>query len=265
MVFKIRSKSRMNHKTEKETAKVKKHRLRNISLILAAAVVLLAGAFLFYTGNYYHAQPETLSVLTDGQSVKVTDTEAGFVFLPEEKKTDTAFIFYPGAKVETSAYSSLMQKIAENGYLCILAKMPFNLAVFNAGAAADIMDTYKEIKHWYIGGHSLGGAMAADFASKNDESLDGLILLGAYPAADLTNSDFKVLSIFGSQDQIMNREKYSEGLKKMPVSHEELEIEGGNHAQFGNYGNQSGDGEATISVEEQQKQTAKEIIHFLKS
>ena len=141
----------------------------------------------------------------------------------------------------------------------MLVEMPYNLAVFNSNAAGDIMKEFKKIENWYIGGHSLGGAMASSFAAEHEGDLKGLVLLAAYPTDKL---EIPVLSIYGSEDGVLNREKYDDsiGLAENLI---EIVIKGGNHAQFGNYGEQSGDGKATISKEEQWNQTVKQILNFI--
>ena len=75
--------------------------------------------------------------------------------------------------------------------------MPLNLAVFNPGAAADVIAAYPEIEHWAIAGHSLGGAMGAKFAYDNPGALGGMALWASYPAAnnDLSTADLAVLHL----------------------------------------------------------------------
>jgi hypothetical protein len=131
--------------------------------------------------------------------------------------------------------------------------MPFHLAVFDVNAADGIMEQFPEITSWYMGGHSLGGAMASSYAVKHSEEVAGLILLAAYP---VNKSDIPAVIIYGSEDKVLNRDKLK-GLTGL------VEIQGGNHAQFGNYGFQKGDGTASISSEEQQIETVQAIVDFL--
>ncbi|MNP47127.1 Alpha/beta hydrolase family protein [compost metagenome] len=134
--------------------------------------------------------------------------------------------------------------------------MPFNLAVFNSGAADEVYNKLPGIKNWYIGGHSLGGAMASSYASKHQDKVKGLILLGAYVYGGISPDD--ALTIYGSNDHVMDQTK----VDYTPNVHV---INGGNHAQFGNYGLQKGDGTATITREQQQDETAGLILDFIKS
>lgn len=154
-----------------------------------------------------------------------------------------------------------MQKLADKGVLCMVPKMPFNLAVLDVNAAEGLQDNYPEIEDWYIGGHSLGDAMAASYLGKNTEDFDGLILLGAYSTADLSGTDLDVLSIYGSEDGVLNKEKYEANKVNLPADFEEDVIEGGCHAYFGTYGEQKGDGVPQISNEEQMQITADLILN----
>ncbi|MNC40977.1 Alpha/beta hydrolase family protein [compost metagenome] len=181
-----------------------------------------------------------------------------WVFYPEkERESDTGLIFYPGGKVEATAYTPLLKQLSQNGITCVLVKMPFNLAVFDIDAAEHVYEKFPNIQKWYIGGHSLGGAMASSYANKNSDKIEGLILLGAYPVGDSDSGlDLPTLAIYGSEDMVLDKEK----LAGTPNKHE---IPGGNHAYYGNYGKQKGDGTATITREEQQHQAVEEIIHFI--
>ena len=195
-------------------------------------------------------------------SVLVTEMPDGLYL--DGPGDETALIFYPGAKVEYTAYLPLLSELADQGIDCFLIKMPCNLAIFGQNKAKNIMDSY-EYDHWYLSGHSLGGAMTASYASGHLESLNGLVLLAAYPTKSLKSDSFSVLSLYGSEDGVLNMEKVEEGKAYMPVDYAEVCIEGGNHAQFGNYGEQKGDHAADISREEQQAQTVEAILKMMEA
>ena len=182
-------------------------------------------------------------------------------FVPEEPTA--GLIFYPGGKVEHTAYAPLLHACAENGILCALVRMPGNLAVLDANAADGLQEAYPEIITWYIAGHSLGGAMAATYAAAHPEDFDGLILLAAYSTKDLTGTALRVLSVYGSADSVMNRESYEKNRSNLPADTTEVVLDGGCHAQFGSYGPQDGDGVPTISGEEQVRQTTEAITAFI--
>ena len=183
------------------------------------------------------------------------------VFEPES--ATKGFIFYPGGKVEYTAYQPLMAACAEQGILCILVEMPFNLAVLDIDAADGIQEKYPEIKKWYIGGHSLGGSMAASYLADHIDDYDGLILLGSYSTADLSETNLDVLSVYGSEDQVMDQVKYEENKSNLPGDLIEVVIDGGCHAYFGMYGAQEGDGKPTISNEEQIFLTVENIFKVM--
>lgn len=220
--------------------------------IVVLLLALCAGAFFWYVSDYYRAEDVALDVLAQDSGLSVQDN---LTVLSPSVPSDTAIIFYPGAKVEAEAYLPLLEQIKQTGVTCILVHMPFRMAIFDANAAEDVMEQFPEIQHWYMAGHSMGGAMASQFASRHQDEIDGLILLGAYIYGDYP--DEKTLTVYGSLNQsVEDHIDYTENI---------VEIEGGNHAQFGNYGPQKGDLPATISAAEQQAQTVDAISDFMRS
>lgn len=223
--------------------------------LVAGGIVLLipailAGAFFWYVSDYYRAEDVALEVMARDSGITVQNN---LTILSPTYPTDTAIIFYPGAKVEAEAYLPLLDQIRRTGVTCILVHMPFHMAIFDAGAAEKVIAQFPEFQHWYIAGHSMGGAMASKFAADHPDQVDGLILMGAYIYGDYP--DEKTLTIYGSLNQsVEDHIDYTENI---------VEIEGGNHAQFGNYGPQKGDLTATISAQEQQAQTVAAIEAFL--
>lgn len=229
-----------------------KHHRKKIIVFTLLTVVLtcIIGGFV-YVSNYYHATEEAKGILEESMVIQSEDV----IELTNETST-TGFIFYPGGKVEATAYLPLLDKLREEGIAVFLVEMPFNLAVFNPGAAELIIANHPEITSWYIGGHSLGGAMASSYYDKHPERFDGLILLGAYIYGDVQPTD--ALTIYGSEDKVLNRDKIS-------YTTNVFVIDGGNHAGFGNYGMQKGDGIASITNDEQQDETVKHIVDFIQA
>ena len=156
-----------------------------------------------------------------------------------------------------------MAELAQQNILCVLLKMPLNLAVLDMDAAKGIPELFPEVEHWYLAGHSLGGSMAASFAGKQPGTYEGLILLAAYSTADLTETGLKVCSLYGDRDGVLNREKYQQYRPNLPENTLELVLEGGNHAGFGSYGPQAGDGESLLPAGEQIRWTAEKIRNFI--
>lgn len=235
-----------------------KTRKQKAALLALAVVLALAIGCGVYVGDYYRAE-EGAVAHSEAVTVEITGDRA--VFMPEEPRA--GLIFYPGGKVEFTAYAPLMTALAEEDILCVLVKMPFNLAVLDMDAAEGIPAEYPEVERWYLGGHSLGGSMAAGYAAKQPEDYKGLILLAAYSTAGLTDTGLEVLSLYGDRDQVLNREKYEQYRPNLPESTRETVIEGGNHANFGFYGPQEGDGESTISRQEQQAATVEAVRNLI--
>lgn len=218
--------------------------------VLLFVLGILAGIFFWYVSDYYRANDDALNILTQNSGISVQDN---LTILSPATPTDTAMIFYPGAKVEAEAYLPLLDQIRQTGITCVLVDMPFHMAIFDTNAAADVISQFPEIQNWYIAGHSMGGAMASKFASDHPDQVNGLILLGAYIYGDYALED--TLTIYGTLDGLA-AEDIDYTINTVP-------IEGGNHAQFGNYGPQKGDLTATISTQEQQAQTVMAIEAFI--
>ena len=218
--------------------------------IFLLVLAILAGAFFWYVSDYYRAEDVALEVLSQDSTIEVQDN---LTILFPTYPTDTAIVFYPGAKVEAEAYLPLLDQVRQLGVTCILVHMPFHMAIFDSNAAEKVIAQFPEYQHWYMAGHSMGGAMASQFAADHPDEVDGLILLGAYIYGDYPEED--TLTIYGSLNQsVEDHIDYTENI---------VEIEGGNHAQFGNYGPQKGDLPAAISAEEQQRQTVEAMEAFL--
>ena len=241
--------------------KNKKRSLILISIVILSLLLIIGCSI--YVGDYYHADESALSALTAASTadgVTVQATEEQIIFTPEHPTA--GFIFYPGGKVEFSAYAPLLRQLASHNILCIVAKMPLNLAVLNINAAEGISEQYPDIADWYIGGHSLGGSMAASYVAEHADSYEGLVLLASYSTADLSASDLEVISLYGSEDEVLNAEKYEEYRTNLPSSTSENIIDGGCHAYFGSYGSQDGDGIPEITAQEQLDITVELLMDF---
>ncbi len=236
-----------------------------LTAIILIAVLLFTG-FIIYASQYYHDADTDRLNLTPTASLPVEQGENYVAF--GNPNAEIGLIFYPGAKVEYSAYSPLMRNLAQRGYFAVVVEMPFNFAFFGINAAQDVRAAYPQISSWWVGGHSLGGSMAAQYAADRagagDEGLDGLILLASYTASDLSASNLGSIAIYGSNDQVLNQEKLMQSEAYMPANSEVVKLAGGNHALFGNYGTQEGDGEARITAKEQEEQTAELIDAYIK-
>jgi hypothetical protein len=233
-----------------------------VLISIAVVLALLIGGCATFLLTYYAAIDDAVEASAPIDAVEPTVGAYGEIaFIPEEIKT--GFIFYPGGRVEAEAYYPFMQYCAEMDILAVLVPMPFNLAVFDIDAAIRIKANYQQVDKWYIGGHSHGGSMAAICVENNPTDFLGLVLLGAYSANDISNLDVDVLSIYGSEDGVMNKDKYEQCRKNLPSDFSEVVIEGAHHAGFGVYGAQFGDGIAYITNIDQIMTTAVEIYTFM--
>lgn len=244
--------------------RVRKRKHVIITGVITAGIMVLAAGSAAYLNDFYRADLEAIASFEAENPVEKQEIEGGII-VHRVSEVDTGFIFYPGGKVEYTAYEPLMEACASEGIFCVLLEMPFNLAVLDMDAAEGIQELYPEIERWYIGGHSLGGSMAASYLEKHQEEYEGLILLGAYSTADLSENELDVLSVYGSEDGVINREKYEKYQENLPDDFTELVIDGGCHAGFGMYGAQEGDGVPSITSEEQIVATAEAIAEFVES
>ncbi len=232
---------------------------RILWITVAALVLALVIGCAVYVGDYYRADSTALEALQGSAEVLVRQEDGMVVFQPQAPVA--GFIFYPGGKVEYTAYAPLMLALAEQDILCVILQMPLNLAVLDVNAAAGIPEAFPEVSRWYIGGHSLGGSMAASYAAEHTDVFAGLVLLASYSTEKITGMD--VLSICGSEDGVLNWEKKEAYRGNLPQETVELIIDGGNHALFGSYGPQDGDGQASISAQQQIRQTVAAFLAFL--
>ena len=240
-----------------------KHQKLLITLsILFITVALILAFFVVYTGIYYKADASAIEAF-DYSGFETVTLDDGTIALVPNASYDTGIIFYPGGKVEYIAYLPLMQCLASQGVLCLLTDMPFNLAVLDINRADGLRDGYKQVESWYMAGHSLGGSMACSYVADKASEFDGVILLASYSTEDLSQTGLSVLSIYGSNDRVLNSVSYTENKSNLPQGTVEYIIEGGNHAYFGTYGEQDGDGAATVTNREQIEITAEQIIKFI--
>ena len=237
-----------HHKTRKLRFKF----LVPIFAFVDAAVL----AFFLYASVYYAADASAADAMQSDSVVTVEKTDTGWLF--DGPSEERALIFYPGAKVEETAYAPLLHRLAEEDMDVYLVKMPLHFAFLGINKAGEIMD-HSDYDQYYIGGHSLGGAMAAEYAAEHESDLAGIILFAAYPTKKTT---LDTLLVYGSEDGVLNMQRVEGAPDLVSGRFQEIVIEGGNHALFGNYGEQKGDGQADISGEEQQEQVVLAVREF---
>ncbi len=239
-------------------------RLRFVFWALGLLAVL-TGGFVLWGATPARPMPEAFDLVPG--LADVAPSERWLTFTPDGGPPTVGLILYPGGRVDFRAYAPTAQAIADQGYLVVLVRMPLNLAVFDPDVAAQVIAAYPQIERWAVGGHSLGGAMAAHFVATHPGSADGLVLWAAYPASsdDLSQSGVRVVSISASLDGLATPDKIAASVPLLPPDTVWVTIEGGNHAQFGWYGEQSGDSPAAITREAQQAQIVDATVALLES
>lgn len=252
-------------------------------MLFIALMVITVVVFKIYTTNYYRADIsiiENIESVLSGEVHSFSDKN-GTVFLPVKTAPKAVIVFYPGGKVEYTSYNGLMFELASRGYICLLPKMPENLAVLKMNAVDTLTEGYSDYTSqvseldWYLAGHSLGGVAACNYLEKHSEQADdsnnsesktwfkGIILCASYPSTDLSHTDYRLLSIYGSHDGVLDMKQYEESKRFWPENSEEKIIAGGIHSYFGSYGLQDNDGEPSISNYEQITQTADIIADWV--
>jgi hypothetical protein len=241
--------------------------MRIVKWVIVVALVLLfvaVAGFTIWAYTPLGPSAEALAALESDAAVTVS-TEPWLTFTPTEAAESVGFILYPGGRVDPRSYAPQARAIAEQGYLVIIPPMPFNLAVFGVNKADDVMAAHPEITDWAVGGHSLGGAMAASYFFSQEGSEDGLVLWASYatPGNSLAERQLLATSIYGTLDGVASPAEVLAGKALLPSDATFIPIEGGNHAQFGSYGPQPGDNPAAISSEEQRDQAARATVELL--
>jgi len=240
-----------------------KFKFRYVFIGLVVILLLAVGGFVIWAENALGPGEQALAALETDSQVTVSDGEF-IIFQPMDVQSSTGFVFYPGGRVDYRSYALSLREIAAQGYLVVLVPAPLNLMVFNPNAADAVFPRFPQIEHWAVGGHSLGGAMAANYLYTHPNAAEGLVLWASYPASsnDLSTSELMVLSIYGTLD-MGGTEPFDASHALLPADTTWVAIEGGNHAQFGDYGPQPGDNLATVSAAYQQMQIVDATISFL--
>ena len=228
---------------------------KKILLVVATVLLLIGGFFIYYINDYYRAQQTALNIVDEMRE------EDGNLYF--DGTTTTGFIIYPGGKVDERAYAALAKELHQNGDTVVIVEVLFHLSILDNNVAKSVIENNPQIENWYLIGHSLGGTSASIFASENPELISGIIFLGSYTYKDLRNYSFACLIITGSNDKVLNHEKALAAEEWYPSNTKWSVIEGGNHAYYGDYGNQAGDGVAAISPQQQQRETVDIILNWI--
>jgi hypothetical protein len=236
--------------------------LRGTLVVVAVVLTLAIGGFLWW------AQPQPLlpqaeAALASTEAATFEEVDGIITYTATDSSPTTGLILYPGGKVPSAAYAPQARTIAEQGYFVAIVSVPFNLAVFGIDAAGPVIASHPEITRWAVGGHSLGGSMAAQFIDSHPGTVDGLVLWASYSAADLAADGLSVLSAYGTLDAGVPSYTSQANVDKLGPAVTFDVVEGGNHEQMGWYTGQPNDPPATISREDQQRQVVTATLELL--
>ncbi|MGR0221235.1 alpha/beta hydrolase [Agromyces sp. ZXT2-6] len=234
-------------------------------LAVIGVLVLVVVGFLVYASLVFEGDREASLDAWRSNGVEITGTGRSFVIEPTTGATDSGLVFIPGAKVQPSAYLYKMAGIAEaTGMTVVITEPTLNLAFFDTRPLSDFTADAPDVDRWFVGGHSLGGVRACQLAGADAEpQVVGLILFGSYCVDDLSDSDLAVLSIVAENDGLSTPEDVASRSGNLPDDAVTVVIEGANHAAFGDYGPQPGDGAATIDRQEARASLADAVAQFL--
>ena len=236
---------------------------RIVAAVSTVVLFVFVIGFVLWASDAAPANEVALQAINSDSQVFVSPENGWVIFFPAENpRPETGFIFYPGGKVDYRAYAPILKMIAAKGYFVAVVPVPLNLAFFDVNAAARVEAAYPEIKNWFVGGHSLGGVAASSYAASHKE-IRGVVFWASYPADDsLKTGNIPAVSIYGTNDGLATGETLDESKALLLPDTKFIAIEGGNHAQFGSYGPQDGDNEASISPEDQWTQAAAATVEF---
>ncbi len=235
-----------------------------VRTLLAATICLAIGGVVLYL-RPLPASGSATALLQDSDAVDVTETLTYLEFAPTAGAV-TGLVFYPEALVDPRSYAPTLRPLAEAGVLVVVVKMPLGIAFLGSGAATDVIADHPAIDRWAIGGHSLGGVLASSFARDNPDKIDGLVLWAAYPTSPMADaSELEVLSVSASNDGLTTPADIADSVDDLPPGARFVEIDGAVHAFFGDYGEQPGDGDPTITRTDAQSQIVSATLALLDS
>jgi predicted esterase len=232
--------------------------LKWTGLVVLAVAVVGISAGVWWGTHPLGPSSAALAALQGDATVRVVKAADGWEFAPASTTPSAGLVYYPGGHVDARSYAPYARDLAARGYLVVIPVMPFSLAVLSPNAADAVVAAHPGVSRWVIGGHSLGGAMAASYVAKNPGTMRGLVLLGAYApsGSDLSATALPVMTEVGTLDTVVNRANLSAGRALLPPDAVYWDLQGGNHAQFGDYGLQPGDTPNPTMSAAQQRQKA---------
>lgn len=224
-----------------------------------------------WLANSVRTQGVDGSLLRSGNGVSVVDGEPTLEFVPESSDGPTGLVFFCGSGVSSSAYAPLLRPVADAGHPVFIVKLPYRFAPLDAHKAAaiararSVIAEHRDIGRWVVSGHSLGGALAARMARDDARGISALVLMGTtHPKQDdLSQLRVPVTKVYATNDGIAPADQVLANKRLLPERTKWVEIDGGNHSQFGHYGHQLFDGKAAISREAQQTAARQALLESL--
>ncbi|MFB2557119.1 alpha/beta hydrolase [Herbiconiux liangxiaofengii] len=212
------------------------------ALVLAAVLVFLVDAH-----TTYSAELEPVQSVAENPAIDISWTYDDVVMRPVADANGTGLVFFAGAKVDPLSYAYKLSSLVERGTTVVIVRPVLNFAILEFRPLSTFTRAVPEVDDWFVGGHSLGGVKACQYAADSD--VRGLVLLGSYCAGDESQLGKPVVSVSGSDDGLSTPAKIDASRADLPADTVFVEIDGANHAAFGDYGVQPGDGTASIDDE----------------
>ncbi len=240
-----------DHPARRTRAQLVRRAKVRIALATPALIICLVMVVLVIVSRPLVATSAAGVALRSENGVRIAERLSWYELVPTRKTATgddipatTALVFSPGARVDSRAYAPMLRPLAQAGYLVIVLKEPFGFALFDRNHAETVIDVHPDIQNWAIGGHSLGGVAAAEFADTHPQ-VKGLILWASYPSTVMKRTDLKIVSVSAENDGLATTADIEASRSKLPVDTKFVVIPGAIHSFFGDYGDQSGDGEPT--------------------
>jgi hypothetical protein len=240
------------HPARRTSQQVSRRARRRIILAVPFLIMSFLLVLVLAYARPFVATPAAAAALRSENDVRLSDRLGWYELIPvhqdsagEDIKPTTGFVFVPGARIDSRAYAPVLRPLAEAGYLVAVLKEPLGFAVLDRDHGKRVLDLHPEISHWVVGGHSLGGTVAASLADQY-ELVEGLVLFASYPADPIIRHDLKIVSISGSADGFTTPQDIAASKAELPPGTDFVVINGAVHSSFGDYGAQPGDGTPTI-------------------
>ena len=228
-------------KAKKKNQKIRRKILFSLLFLMVGLLTL----FFIWTKQVKVADQAILQRVNKNKNISIRTTDHSLIMIHKQVPPSRGLVFIPGAKITADAYLFKLSNFTQRGIAVVITKPTLNLAFFDLRPLSTFTREVPKIKEWYVAGHSLGGVKACQYTTES--KVKGLILFASYCATDVTKP---VLSISGSADRLTTKKDIDNTRKYYKGSYSAVEIVGANHARFGDYGKQSGDGEAQLTTED---------------